>query len=141
MSLVSAILVNLVYGFYCQNEVAYEGETGKLFRAGFHDRHGRTVLILRPGLQVVYLGNFCGLHFLASIICKICVATINDAEHDVVRKPDEASSVSPRECYPKPSRWSGTNGMVNRLHWMVSKHQCPHQDSSGYYLYITKPLP
>lgn len=33
------------------NEVAVEGETGKLFRAGFHDRDGRTVLILRPGMQ------------------------------------------------------------------------------------------
>ncbi|XP_019152511.1 PREDICTED: random slug protein 5-like [Ipomoea nil] len=33
------------------HEVAMEGETGKLFRAGFHDRHGRTVLILRPGMQ------------------------------------------------------------------------------------------
>lgn len=33
------------------NEVAVEGETGKMFRAGFHDRHGRTVLILRPGMQ------------------------------------------------------------------------------------------
>ncbi|XP_057469715.1 phosphatidylinositol transfer protein PDR16 [Actinidia eriantha] len=32
-------------------EVAVEGETGKAFRANFHDRHGRTVLILRPGLQ------------------------------------------------------------------------------------------
>lgn len=32
-------------------EVAVEGETGKLFRASFHDRHGRSVLILRPGLQ------------------------------------------------------------------------------------------
>ncbi|KAH6824945.1 Sec14p-like phosphatidylinositol transfer family protein [Perilla frutescens var. hirtella] len=33
------------------NEVAIEGETGKVFRANFHDRHGRSVLILRPGLQ------------------------------------------------------------------------------------------
>lgn len=33
------------------HEVAGEGETGKLFRADFHDRHGRTVLILKPGLQ------------------------------------------------------------------------------------------
>ncbi|KAE9603575.1 hypothetical protein Lal_00002197 [Lupinus albus] len=33
------------------NEVAGEGETGKLFRANFHDRQGRTVLILRPGKQ------------------------------------------------------------------------------------------
>ena len=33
------------------NEVAIEGETGKLFRANFHDRQGRSVLILRPGFQ------------------------------------------------------------------------------------------
>lgn len=33
------------------HEVATEGETGKVFRANFHDRHGRTVLILRPGKQ------------------------------------------------------------------------------------------
>ncbi|KAL3514634.1 hypothetical protein ACH5RR_027351 [Cinchona calisaya] len=33
------------------HEVAVEGETGKVFRANFHDRHGRTVLILRPGKQ------------------------------------------------------------------------------------------
>ena len=40
--------------FYHQSEVASEGETGKVFRANFHDRHGRTVLILRPGKQVFY---------------------------------------------------------------------------------------
>ncbi|KAJ0604314.1 putative CRAL/TRIO domain, CRAL-TRIO lipid binding domain superfamily [Helianthus annuus] len=34
------------------HEVAVEGETGKLFRANFRDRFGRTVLILKPGLQV-----------------------------------------------------------------------------------------
>ncbi|XP_068654612.1 uncharacterized protein [Aristolochia californica] len=33
------------------HEVASEGETGKVFRANFHDRLGRTVLILRPGKQ------------------------------------------------------------------------------------------
>ncbi|PIA52636.1 hypothetical protein AQUCO_01000485v1 [Aquilegia coerulea] len=33
------------------HEVANEGETGKVYRANFHDRHGRTVLILRPGKQ------------------------------------------------------------------------------------------
>ncbi|TKY57722.1 Random slug protein 5 [Spatholobus suberectus] len=33
------------------HEVAMEGETGKLYRASFHDRQGRTVLILRPGMQ------------------------------------------------------------------------------------------
>ncbi|KAK7291188.1 hypothetical protein RIF29_06131 [Crotalaria pallida] len=35
----------------CWDEVAAEGETGKLYRANFHDRQGRTVLILRPGMQ------------------------------------------------------------------------------------------
>ncbi|EEF52566.1 phosphatidylinositol transfer protein 3 [Ricinus communis] len=33
------------------NEVAIESETGKLYRANFRDRQGRTVLILRPGMQ------------------------------------------------------------------------------------------
>lgn len=37
-----------------QHEVAFEGETGKVFRANFHDRDGRTVLILRPAKQVFY---------------------------------------------------------------------------------------
>ncbi|KAJ6929956.1 phosphatidylinositol transfer protein 3 [Populus alba x Populus x berolinensis] len=35
----------------CWHEVAHEGETGKVSRADFHDRSGRTVLILRPGKQ------------------------------------------------------------------------------------------
>ncbi|KAF9609828.1 hypothetical protein IFM89_018770 [Coptis chinensis] len=33
------------------HEVANEGETGKVYRANFHDRYGRTVLVLRPGKQ------------------------------------------------------------------------------------------
>ncbi|XP_065847714.1 uncharacterized protein [Euphorbia lathyris] len=33
------------------HEVASEGETGKAYTAGFRDRQGRTVLILRPGKQ------------------------------------------------------------------------------------------
>ncbi|KAK9136354.1 hypothetical protein Syun_015684 [Stephania yunnanensis] len=33
------------------HEVANEGESGKVFRANFHDRQGRTVLIMRPGMQ------------------------------------------------------------------------------------------
>ncbi|GAA0186586.1 hypothetical protein LIER_33874 [Lithospermum erythrorhizon] len=33
------------------HEVAAEGETGKIYRASFHDLYGRSVLILRPGLQ------------------------------------------------------------------------------------------
>ncbi|CAI9284183.1 unnamed protein product [Lactuca saligna] len=32
-------------------EIAVESETGKLFRANFHDRFGRTILIMKPGLQ------------------------------------------------------------------------------------------
>jgi len=35
-----------------QHEVAHEGVTGKISRANFHDRSGRTVLIMRPGMQV-----------------------------------------------------------------------------------------
>ncbi|KAK9749624.1 hypothetical protein RND81_02G139200 [Saponaria officinalis] len=33
------------------HEVTHEGETGKISRADFHDREGRTVLIMRPGKQ------------------------------------------------------------------------------------------
>ncbi|XP_062156885.1 uncharacterized protein LOC133864533 [Alnus glutinosa] len=33
------------------HEIAHEGETGKVSRADFHDRLGRTVLIMRPGMQ------------------------------------------------------------------------------------------
>uniref|UniRef100_A0A5B7A2S8 Putative random slug protein 5-like n=1 Tax=Davidia involucrata TaxID=16924 RepID=A0A5B7A2S8_DAVIN len=33
------------------HEVAIEGETGKVYRANFNDLNGRTVLILRPGMQ------------------------------------------------------------------------------------------
>ncbi|XP_031404543.1 phosphatidylinositol transfer protein PDR16 [Punica granatum] len=35
----------------CWDEVAVEGETGKVYRASFHDREGRSVLILRPAMQ------------------------------------------------------------------------------------------
>ncbi|WCJ24903.1 Sec14p-like phosphatidylinositol transfer family protein [Euphorbia peplus] len=33
------------------HEISHEGETGKVFKANFHDRYGRTVLIMRPGMQ------------------------------------------------------------------------------------------
>lgn len=33
-----------------------EGETGKLYRASVHDREGRIVLVLRPGMQVPWVG-------------------------------------------------------------------------------------
>ncbi|KAJ8747938.1 hypothetical protein K2173_013006 [Erythroxylum novogranatense] len=32
-------------------EIAIESETGKAYKANFHDRQGRTVLILRPAMQ------------------------------------------------------------------------------------------
>lgn len=32
-------------------EVAKEAETGKIYRANFHDKDGRTVLVMRPGVQ------------------------------------------------------------------------------------------
>ncbi|OIV92714.1 hypothetical protein TanjilG_25146 [Lupinus angustifolius] len=32
-------------------EVAHQGETGKVSRSNFHDKLGRTVLIMRPGMQ------------------------------------------------------------------------------------------
>lgn len=41
----------LLFGLF-QHEVAVEGETGKVYRADFQDREGRSVLVLRPGKQV-----------------------------------------------------------------------------------------
>lgn len=41
-----------------------EGETGKMYRASFHDRQGRVVLILRPGMQVTWLEDFLVQHFI-----------------------------------------------------------------------------
>ncbi|KAK2981587.1 hypothetical protein RJ640_011117 [Escallonia rubra] len=39
------------------HEVAHEGETGKVSRANFHDREGRPVLIMRPGMQKTVAGE------------------------------------------------------------------------------------
>ncbi|KAK6922720.1 CRAL-TRIO lipid binding domain [Dillenia turbinata] len=39
------------------HEIAHEGETGKASRAGFRDRLGRTVLIMRPGMQNTTVGE------------------------------------------------------------------------------------
>ncbi|KAB8080885.1 uncharacterized protein [Oryza sativa Japonica Group] len=33
------------------DDVAHEAETGKIYRADYKDKHGRTVLVLRPGLE------------------------------------------------------------------------------------------
>lgn len=35
-----------------QDDIAEEAETGKIYRADYKDKHGRTVLVLRPGLEV-----------------------------------------------------------------------------------------
>ncbi|KAG8045800.1 hypothetical protein GUJ93_ZPchr0008g12828 [Zizania palustris] len=32
-------------------DIAHEAETGKIYRADYKDKHGRTVLVLRPGLE------------------------------------------------------------------------------------------
>uniref|UniRef100_A0A0E0JGR4 CRAL-TRIO domain-containing protein n=1 Tax=Oryza punctata TaxID=4537 RepID=A0A0E0JGR4_ORYPU len=33
------------------DDIAHEAETGKIYRADYKDKHGRTVLVLRPGLE------------------------------------------------------------------------------------------
>ncbi|XP_056691807.1 uncharacterized protein [Spinacia oleracea] len=45
------IVLKFVGGKCQQHEVAHEGETGKVSRANFRDREGRTVLIMRPRKQ------------------------------------------------------------------------------------------
>lgn len=35
----------------CWDDIAEEAETGKIYRADYKDKHGRTVLVLRPGLE------------------------------------------------------------------------------------------
>ncbi|RRT64034.1 hypothetical protein B296_00019910 [Ensete ventricosum] len=37
-----------------KHEVATESETGKLYRANFHDREGRTIIVMRPAKQCHY---------------------------------------------------------------------------------------
>lgn len=49
------VLLTILYG---QPDVSLEGETGKVYRANFRDRHGRTVLILRPAMQVLECCRF-----------------------------------------------------------------------------------
>lgn len=60
-----------------QEEVAVEGETGKVYRANFHDREGRSVLILRPAMQVPgwisdeYDCIFCHFYCSLGVLCWI----------------------------------------------------------------------
>jgi len=35
-----------------QEDVAEEAETGKIYRSNYTDKHGRTVLVMRPARQV-----------------------------------------------------------------------------------------
>jgi hypothetical protein len=35
-----------------QEDISQEAETGKIYRADYKDKLGRTVLVLRPGLEV-----------------------------------------------------------------------------------------
>ncbi|KAL3592336.1 hypothetical protein D5086_010976 [Populus alba] len=35
-----------------QGEVAHEAQTGKVYRSNYFDKHGRTVLVMRPSCQV-----------------------------------------------------------------------------------------
>jgi hypothetical protein len=38
--------------FNLQEDIAHEAETGKIYRADYKDKLGRTVLVMRPGLEV-----------------------------------------------------------------------------------------
>lgn len=40
------------YPFDLQEDISQEAETGKIYRADYKDKLGRTVLVLRPGLEV-----------------------------------------------------------------------------------------
>lgn len=35
-----------------QEDVAHEAETGKIYRADYFDKHGRSVVVMRPGYEV-----------------------------------------------------------------------------------------
>ncbi|KAI3996478.1 hypothetical protein MKX01_001316 [Papaver californicum] len=38
----------------CWDDIAREAETGKIYRSNYLDKYGRTVLVMRPGLQNTY---------------------------------------------------------------------------------------
>ena len=46
------ITLTLFFFFSFQEDIAKEAETGKIYRANYHDKLGRTVLVMRPGFQV-----------------------------------------------------------------------------------------
>lgn len=45
---------DLIVRSVLQDEVAHEAETGKVYCANYNDRHGRTVLVMRPCRQVSF---------------------------------------------------------------------------------------
>ncbi|RRT38767.1 hypothetical protein B296_00048097, partial [Ensete ventricosum] len=51
LNLLCQILIHFLI-FVIQEDVAREAETGKLYRANYLDKYGRTVLVMRPGFQV-----------------------------------------------------------------------------------------
>lgn len=57
--------------------MASEGETGKVFKANFHDRQGRTVLILRPGMQVINLFGLCVLRIPQTLVGLIIIKVLH----------------------------------------------------------------
>lgn len=56
---------------YVQENIAHEAETGKIYRANYCDKYGRTVLVMRPGFQVALLQ---GLFYIYVYIIFIYVA-------------------------------------------------------------------
>lgn len=56
---------------YVQGNIAHEAQTGKIYRANYCDKYGRTVLIMRPGFQVALLQ---GLFYIYVYIIVIYVA-------------------------------------------------------------------
>jgi hypothetical protein len=44
--------VPLIVSFLFQPDVSAEAETGKMYRASFPDRVGKTVVVMRPAKQV-----------------------------------------------------------------------------------------
>ena len=47
-----------VYFFMMQEDVAGEAETGKIYRSNHCDKHGRTVLVMKPSCQVSSKNHF-----------------------------------------------------------------------------------
>ena len=42
----------LLFLFVMQEDIAHEAHTGKIYRSSYVDKHGRTVLVMRPSCQV-----------------------------------------------------------------------------------------